>query len=785
MNAIGRTERVLPALLCALGLHVAQAPAARPQEAAPDASVLLVDAGRARCTVEATWAAGRDSTAVEWQAAAELVAYLERISGARLEPAGNGAPGLRRWAAAPAPPPASQPPPVHLRIGPGAMTPEMAAAIARQGDDPASFALFVRADSVRIAGLSPEGTRCGVYEVLEQLGVRWYMPGELGTVVPTSPAVALPLQETVQVPSFGGRWHDGYTSTVESARAICAEWGRHVRMGGPYFPSSHGLPVDDPTPEMTSLVGGQRGGGQLCLSHPEVLRQTVRALQEACRADPAGPHWFGMGPNDGGGYCQCEACRALDGGDWDPFGQEPSVTDRYVWFFNQVLEQVKPECPDAQIGFYAYSAYMRPPVKVKPSPHIIPALAPITLCRLHGMGNPVCPERSYLRYLEEAWGRILPQVYERGYWFNLADPGFPMSHVHRMRDEIPAAKGLGIKGWRTETMNHWGSETPSLYLAARLMWDAGADVDALLQDFDTRFFGPAAAPMGQYLETMDAAVRDADHHTGSSFAMPLLYPAALRQRARGLLAQAAVAAGDRLYGERVTLFRRTFQYLEAFIDMLAHRSALDWVAARADLERVRALRDTLVAYSPPMVGTVASQSYLDRFFSPCTEQGYARVTGGSRMVAGLQDVWEFALDPQDLGQEIGLWRPQAQGGNWQNLRTTSASWSDQGLRYYKGVAWYRQAVHLPPVPAGRRVVLWFGGVDEAARVWVNGTPIGEASPGAFVPFELDATGAVVPEAVNLVVVRVSNASLDELGTGGITAPVMFYAPPAQGEPGDG
>jgi hypothetical protein len=81
--------------------------------------------------------------------------------------------------------------------------------------------------------------------------------------------------------------------------------------------------------------------------------------------------------------------------------------------------------------------------------------------------------------------------------------------------------------------------------------------------------------------------------------------------------------------------------------------------------------------------------------------------------------------------------------------------------------------------------LWFGGVDEKAKVWLNGNLLGESDkphpglPGAagcFEPFDLEATETVRFGEMNFLAVKVTNVELNELGTGGITAPVMFWSP---------
>ena len=734
-------------------------------------AVQIIAAGAPRAAIVLSAQAAPD----EQLAARELNEHLRLITGVEL-PVVSARPGAG----------------AVILLG-GAAAPELAARVREKGSDPAAFGIEVKGDTVSVAGLSPEGTLFGVYELLEQIGCRWYTPGEFGRVVPKEATVGFRSQTTIQVPSFAGRWF-----TVASGRETPGGvWQRRVRMGGPFFPSAHGIAPFKATagdklfeehPEYFSLNGGKRTKRQVCLSNPDVLRLAVEQTKAWFRANREQP-WLGMGPNDGGGFCECAACHALDGNDFDPFCNELSVTDRYVWFFNELLKGISDEFPDKKVCFYIYHAYMRPPVRYKPDPRICGAFAPISLCRVHGMSNPVCPDRSCYAGLMEAWGKILPELYERGYCFNLACPGFPFSRVHVLRDEIPKGKQYGMKGWRVESVGHWGSMSPTFYVAAKLMWDVNADADALVKDFAERFFGPASAPMHSYLVRMDAALRDADHHTGSSFNMPDFYPAALRAEARRELDEATRLTAGTPYAGRVAGFRLTFDCLESFIAMLDARNAHDYVAAKAAHDRVMELGKQAYRHDPPLMAERAFTSYMRRFWSPATLEGFARVTGENRFVAGLPDTWDFLLDPQGLGEELGYFRTNLTGGNWRPLRTSSASWGDQGMHYYHGVAWYRARVAVPAAFAGKPLRLWFGGVDEEARVWVNGalatllTKIGDreivpgASPGrAFVPFEYDVTGLMKAGQENVVAVRIVNKQVNEMGTGGITAPVMVYSP---------
>jgi hypothetical protein len=628
-------------------------------------------------------------------------------------------------------------------------------AITRNGDEPESFALRVRSGSVTIVGLSPKGTLNGVYEALEQLGFRWYMPGELGRVVPRGNSdLALNEQLTVQVPSFPARWLHG--TAMKSPL-----WQRRTRMGGFSVPPSHGGVPRDVTDR------------KAIQSHADRIVANIRGkkLKE--------PYIVGLGPPDRPGWFNdTKESLALDADDYDPFFGGMSHTDRLMWFYNQVLKRVDEQVPDAnvRIVFYAYHDYVRPPVrKDDVDPRIIPAFAPITLCRVHGMGETICPEKHYYRQVVKGWHEAVPEVYVRGYYFNLAGPGVMFSMTHRLRKEIPIMHKLGVSGFRQEVIPKWGSETPSLYIASRLMWNHTADVDALLADFYRKFFGPAAEPMGNYLDLMDAALRDTDHHTGCAHDVIHWYPVELRAKAKSLLGESAARATNGIYAKRVRAFRGTFDFTESLALMLQHRAAHRYAAAKKELDRMRGLIDRLSAYDPPMLHPRYSRSYLDRFFAPATEQAFKRVTGGNKLMAGLDDEWKFLVDHEDVGEVLGYWRPQMNGGSWQRARTSTTSWSNLGLRYYmKKPAWYRQSVNLPESAAGKTIYLWFGGVDDFARVWVNGKEVG-AAKGAFKPFEFDVTEAVRPGERNVVVVKVVDRSLSELGTGGITAPAMFYA----------
>jgi len=742
------------------------------------AALQLVTDGQARAAIVLP-----DSTHPHLdRAAQELQMHLQKISGAMLQITRGAAPGGL----------------VPIEIGPS-FAPDLQESLVSQSDKAGAFILSVRPERVRLVGNSPEGTLYAAFELLEQLGIRWYLPGDLGTVIPESRTVTLDEQETFQAPTFQGRHYLWFSASMP--------WYHRQRMGGFRDPGCHGIPQLPPSefetePELWALIDGEHRHTQLCLTNPEVLKRAVAATIAYFDRRPDA-RWIGMGPEDTGGFCMCDACRRHDTGKIDPISGRRLMTDRYIWFFNQILAEVHKKHPGKKLCFYAYDSRKQPPEIYEPNQHLVPIFAPITHCRIHGMSNPVCPDRSMYRDIVRSWTAMLPETYDRGYCFNLACVGFPFSKIHMMRDEIPELYRLGVKGLSTEVMHSWAALGPTLYISCRLMWDVNADVDALLAEFYEKFFGPAAGPMGEYLTLVDHALRDTDVHSGSSFCMPRAFPPERMMRGRALLDRAARgAAGDTIYSQRVRIFRLNYDQLEAFLQMLNQRNQFDFAAAQASLDRLRAIIDEMLDFClyPPgrpyaeagnklgearLLWPKAGRSYLNRFWSPATESGYERLVERGEFVVGAPDEWDFLIDPSKAGEALRWYRDGRIGGNWQSLKTKTASWSDQGLHYYKGLAWYRTEVTVPEEFTERQLLLWFGGVDEIARVWFNGTLLGQTdtpgerlvqTAGTFKPVEFDVTGLVRFGKPNTIAVKIINDRLSEIGTGGITAPVMFWSP---------
>jgi len=136
--------------------------------------------------------------------------------------------------------------------------------------------------------------------------------------------------------------------------------------------------------------------------------------------------------------------------------------------------------------------------------------------------------------------------------------------------------------------------------------------------------------------------------------------------------------------------------------------------------------------------------------------------------------WRFKTDPENVGSEQGWFTVDLDDETWQRDVRIETSWQEFFEQTYFGAAWYRLTFELPEWPAWNAAYLDFGGVDESAKVWVNGICAGEHDMGLSgwnVPFQLDITALITPGEKNQVTVRATNTR----GGGGIWKPVLLRA----------
>lgn len=141
-------------------------------------------------------------------------------------------------------------------------------------------------------------------------------------------------------------------------------------------------------------------------------------------------------------------------------------------------------------------------------------------------------------------------------------------------------------------------------------------------------------------------------------------------------------------------------------------------------------------------------------------------TNACRDALSLDGFWRLTPDPEGAGEGLGWAR-----GTPQRFRiAVPGSWNEQlaeaGLMNYDGIVWYERDFVAPGWIAGRRQRLYFGAVDFAASVFLDGEKIGAAAL-PFLPFEIDVTGRLTPGRRARLVLRVEG----RLSSEGATQPV--------------
>ena len=165
--------------------------------------------------------------------------------------------------------------------------------------------------------------------------------------------------------------------------------------------------------------------------------------------------------------------------------------------------------------------------------------------------------------------------------------------------------------------------------------------------------------------------------------------------------------------------------------------------------------------------------FKDHFTSGKLYSRYAhrspRIPYAYEEVAKVPVQWKFLLSPYQEHQEVTLSRADFDDSHWADIDIGQA-WEDQGYSGYDEGAWYRAQIEVD-AEEGRPVHLAFGGVDNDASVYVNGSFVGEHH-GWNTPFILDISETVHYKGQNTVAVWV----YDGANMGGIFGTIEVIQP---------
>lgn len=339
-----------------------------------EAGLVLVRDGRPAATIVTAEKASPQAQA----AAAELRGYIEKITGASLPAASD----------------AATPAGTLILVGRSRLTDEMPDLNIPRGLTrdlrEEGFVVRTAGDRLVLAGNESEpylGTRYAVVEFLHGLGVRWFLPGEIGEVVPRMTTIEVGPLAIEQRPDFPIR--NFWEHARGNMAAECLEWKIHHKLN-PFASDFIGVPGDssirDLLPDDAAFKAhpewfaqnqdGSRNRHHPCMTSDEMIAHMVARVKDNARM---GRRVTSFAPDDGNPRCWCAKCgriaNSFDGygsNDRDPV-PESSASNEWFYFVNRILAEVNKEFPDHLVATNGYAnrdipPEMPPDIAFNPSP---------------------------------------------------------------------------------------------------------------------------------------------------------------------------------------------------------------------------------------------------------------------------------------------------------------------------------------------------------------------------------------------------------------------------------
>ncbi|NCP34564.1 MAG: hypothetical protein COZ57_34015 [Armatimonadetes bacterium CG_4_8_14_3_um_filter_66_20] len=653
--------------------------------------------------------------------------------------------------------------------------------LASLGDE--GFLLKTGPDYLLFAGKTDLGTLWAVYAFLEKcLGVRWFMPGDLGEVVAKQTTVAVGQLDETDEPDFVFRsvgandWSRRNRMNgrlfIEEKRVGFNMWGGYHTFGQLLHPEKYFDEHPDWFPEVRGKrqkcnpawapPQGYTDGNQICTTNAGAIAQVVENIRGLLAADPS-IRVVSVGPNDGQGWCECADCKAQDEPD---VGSDQRLSRRLLVFYNAVAREVRQTHPDVLIKGGAYNVYTKPPrdPALKAEDNLAVMICHSEdYCLNHSVFDPACKRNPAFRELLADWHRLVKHVYFYEYYWKCNWCELPWAIVHTIRRDLPEFKRLGIDGLYTQySSRNTATMLLNHYVAAKLLWDADLDVDALLADFYWKFYGPAAEPMRQYHEGWETALRESGKcFPGNGVYAVGVYTSDLLDRSDRSVREALRLADNDTVRQRLHLHELSLDYTRRYLTFKELAVAAGG-AEPAKVGEAAAAGNELVAYlraNRQRLTDVVDQEaeliqyYLggeiERLMKQSDRKALAEFDALQEWVA-LPEDWRFRLDPDTRGERDGWAQPDFDDSKWRLLKPRRP-WHCQGVKH-EGTTWFRCTVEAPAKPADP-VLLALAGLKGEAAVYLNGQLVLQAQgPGRT--HRVDVTGQLKYGAPNHLALKV-------------------------------
>lgn len=688
----------------------------------------IIDAGQPRATIVVPDKPSEQTT----QAAAFLQTYLRKISGAevQIQPETHPVQGIR------------------ILVGPGRSVTELGvevpSGITYQMSEEGFVSKTIGNDFV-LAGNEDghyRGTMYAVSDFLDELGCRWFFPGEYGEVVPHLATIDVESRDRVERPDFRFRniWFaGGYPFSREDA-ALIPDWYDRNRIS----PLEMSLPADGTVtrlapPEMyfeshphifALKKDGTRSREMMCMSEEDSVRIAAQTIDRYFQEHPDA-YTFGFAPPDGFPTCYCSKCQDYFPGFTGKGYGDPSTSEVWFQFANQVAREVYRKHPDRWVMTNGYSNRVRPPEGTGPlSPNLGIQSAVISACSLHRIGDPDCWQRRLYQQVLDRWAAAVDCLFIYDYEPGHSLANLPFPSLHNLPHDMRYFKSRGIWGFWTESGNAWMVTHLNCYVRGKLMWDVNEDVHELVRDYCEKFYEDAASPVEEYMWTLEEAVEKTHLHvTWGRLMRWEIILADCQKKLDRLVAQAEQLAVTPAAKERVHVLRLTHDHMNAYVAMEEAANEGRFAEA-AELGRsMLVIRDKAEQIKS---GLIPKTPEFRKSFRTTIEwqidqyQDLADRADGvkGKLVLLLPRHWRFRRDPHDIGV-LYQWYNDTADEAWEEIDTT-LYWEAQGHVDedgwgYTGKAWYQTEFNVPAEAEGKPLLLTIGAVyNRGVWLWVNG-----------------------------------------------------------------
>jgi len=430
----------------------------------------------------------------------------------------------------------------------------------REWAHPDAYHLYTKSKDVVIEAGHIDGLRQGIYGFLtDHLDCHWFMPDGLGEEVPRPKdmSVVIGQIDEERSPSFfsnrgmswgyGGSWDQRNRCLIR--RGIVSyghAWIRYLHWSEELFKEHRDW--------WARAIDGNIVSGNFCSTQPEVLDIVAEKVNEILN-DPT-VFVASLDPNDDVRMCSCERCQALDRAYGIETPSEHYVTDRLLHFSREIYKRLDEDKRDRFLGILAYYHQIELPTSARPHNHHTAMVCnmPWSYDHTRPINDPTSPQNQKFYEILRGWVDLVTMCGFYDYYGHYSYYG-PWGLAHKIREDIPLFRDLGGSYMVIEAQPNFGMHGLNLYVAARLAWDADADVDVLLEEFFHKYYGPAAEHMREFWLTIEREFAltqpgpySQNHVVGRQDMWDLLYDQLDK-------AEAAVSNADQRFKDRIKFNR--------------------------------------------------------------------------------------------------------------------------------------------------------------------------------------------------------------------------------------